>query len=409
MMNFYKTRRAISLAFVLLLVATIAFGTITNTTLPPQQYAGNDLATDFPITFDYNAESDLSVSLKVDATGVVTDWTQDALGDAGYTIVSGEVIANTAPATGTTLTIDCETAITQTVDLKNNRKTAAEIYETAYDKVTLIGRDNAAKLERALVAPASGDPTVSYIMPDYDASAYIQWHPTSKELRNASPVSISQTVGTDVGDVVALVDDGAGNGVLPSDQLNLTDDDSFATVTDTQAATGESIKAYTDSEISTAKAEAIAEGVVQVVTTQTSDTAADTGIIPYDDTIPQITEGSEIFTRTITPTSATNRLLISVVWNGVSETSTRQVILCLFQDTTANALAVANHYVVTGNQARSPLKISYDMVAGTTSEITFRVRIGINTAGTIRTNGVSGGRLFGGVMFSGITVIEYKP
>jgi hypothetical protein len=244
MMNFYKNRKAIALAFVLLLVATVAFGTITNTTLPPQQYDGNDLTTDFPITFDYNAESDLSVSLKVNATGAVTDWTQDALGDEGYTIVSGEVIANTAPATGTTLTIDCETEITQTVDLKNNRKTAAEIYETAYDKVTLIGRDNAAKIERALVAPASGDPDVSYTMPDYEASSYIQWHPTSKELRNATLTATgTATTGTDVGDLVELIDDGGGDGVFPLALFGLDEDD-FASNSAIRAPSQQSVTPY---------------------------------------------------------------------------------------------------------------------------------------------------------------------
>ena len=53
--------------------------------------------------------------------------------------------------------------------------------------------------------------------------------------------------------------------------------------------------------------------VVQVVNTQTGAVATGTTIMPGDDTIPQITEGNEYLTRTITPTDAANTLLITVV------------------------------------------------------------------------------------------------
>ena len=48
--------------------------------------------------------------------------------------------------------------------------------------------------------------------------------------------------------------------------------------------------------------------VVQVVNKQISSIVSGTTPIPYDDTIPQNTEGVEVFTLAITPKSASNKL-----------------------------------------------------------------------------------------------------
>ena len=50
--------------------------------------------------------------------------------------------------------------------------------------------------------------------------------------------------------------------------------------------------------------------LVQAAHTQSGAVQTGTTTIPYDDTIPQNTEGTEFFTQAITPTSATNKLLI---------------------------------------------------------------------------------------------------
>ena len=54
-------------------------------------------------------------------------------------------------------------------------------------------------------------------------------------------------------------------------------------------------------------------GIIQIVRTNFVDYYSNTSLIPLDDTIPQITEGGEITTATITPTSASNKILVSVV------------------------------------------------------------------------------------------------
>ena len=52
--------------------------------------------------------------------------------------------------------------------------------------------------------------------------------------------------------------------------------------------------------------------LVQVVNTQTGAVATGTTVMPIDDTIPQNTEGDQYMTLAITPTHASNKLLIEV-------------------------------------------------------------------------------------------------
>jgi hypothetical protein len=145
--------------------------------------------------------------------------------------------------------------------------------------------------------------------------------------------------------------------------------------------------------------------VLQVVNNQTGAVATGTTQIPYDDTIPQNTEGTEFFTLAITPTSATSKLIInfSTILNHTATTAVLNT--CLFQDSTANALAVSSSQNV-NNGGFMVLSGSYYMTAGTTSATTFKIRCGSNSVGTTTLNGVGGGRAYGGVSNSFITITE---
>jgi len=145
--------------------------------------------------------------------------------------------------------------------------------------------------------------------------------------------------------------------------------------------------------------------VLQVVNNQTGAVATGTTQIPYDDTIPQNTEGTEFFTLAITPTSATSKLIInfSTILNHTATTAVLNT--CLFQDSTANALAVSSSQNV-NNGGFMVLSGSYYMTSGTTSATTFKIRCGSNSAGTTTLNGVGGGRAYGGVSNSFITITE---
>lgn len=146
--------------------------------------------------------------------------------------------------------------------------------------------------------------------------------------------------------------------------------------------------------------------VVQVVNYQTSIVGAAAVPIPLDDTIPQKTEGTEFMSLAITPTSATNKLKIDVVCM-CSVTPVTTIVAGLFQDDVNDALAVI---AVTPGVAcyLSIVKFTHYMVAGTTSEITFKTRYGPSAAATITINGISGARYWGGVVASSITITEIQ-
>jgi hypothetical protein len=145
---------------------------------------------------------------------------------------------------------------------------------------------------------------------------------------------------------------------------------------------------------------------VQIVSTNYSAVAANATVMPWDDTIPQITEGDEYMSQVITPKSATNILEIEIVAN-FATTAAKMICGALFQDPTANAIAATATYEGAAS-ASVPLILRHRMVAGTTSAITFKFRAGPETASTITMNGVIGVRKFGGITGSHIRVIEYK-
>lgn len=147
--------------------------------------------------------------------------------------------------------------------------------------------------------------------------------------------------------------------------------------------------------------------VVQVVNYQTGAVATGATALPNDDTIPQITEGAEFLTCTITPRDVNNILFIQVI--AVVATATNTFIgMALFQDATANALAGCQE--VPGTAAWPfLLSLNHYMTAGTISPTTFSVRIGGPGGITITLNGQAGARIFGGVMSSSITITELAP
>ena len=144
--------------------------------------------------------------------------------------------------------------------------------------------------------------------------------------------------------------------------------------------------------------------LLQTVFTQTGAMTTTTTTIPFDDTIPQITEGAEFMTCAITPTSATSRLVIEVT--AVAGLSVAATVMCaLFVGVTANALAATPMFMSTaGNVVTTGLR--HTMTSGTTSALTFRVRLGPSLAGTLTFNGAGGTRVFGGVMASSIVIHE---
>lgn len=144
--------------------------------------------------------------------------------------------------------------------------------------------------------------------------------------------------------------------------------------------------------------------IVQRVNTQTGAVATTTTVMPDDDTIPQNTEGGEFMTLAITPTNASNNLEIQVTIN-ISSSASAHNGVALFQDSIAGALAGVQEFE-SAAFGGTVITFTHTMVAGTASATTFKVRAGMQTAGTLTFNGRGGARKFGGVMASSIIIKE---
>jgi hypothetical protein len=150
----------------------------------------------------------------------------------------------------------------------------------------------------------------------------------------------------------------------------------------------------------------LADGmIIQSVYASTNATTDITNGIPSDDTIPQNTEGAEILTATITPSSSTNKILVSVVVNGTTINAVSYNV-ALFKDSVADALSAARNY---GQGYTYQLALTHLDSPATTSAVTYKVRAGAATGNNFYLNQTNGDvRMFGGVCFSSIVLTEIK-
>ena len=149
--------------------------------------------------------------------------------------------------------------------------------------------------------------------------------------------------------------------------------------------------------------------VKQVVYTHVGTSASSTSAnIPWDSSTPQNTEGFEAMSKSITPSSTSNLLRIDCMVTG-GQSARGSVIVALFQDSTADALAVVRAKASNANaDMMDSIHLTHMMVAGTTSSTTFKVRIGEDAAGTVYFNRYSTDSNFGGKCDSGIIITEYE-
>jgi hypothetical protein len=145
--------------------------------------------------------------------------------------------------------------------------------------------------------------------------------------------------------------------------------------------------------------------VAQIVRADNNVRSLMSANIPWDDTIPQSTEGDQILSANITPTDSSSKLKIDVViYCGMG--SGNACIGAIFKDTDSSAIAAGATAPVTNYL--SVLVLSHYMTAGTTSQITFKVRFG-TASGNVWINGDYENRKLGGAMACSLTVTEIKP
>ena len=150
----------------------------------------------------------------------------------------------------------------------------------------------------------------------------------------------------------------------------------------------------------------VAGSVIGSSSTLATSVITGSTVMPFDNTIPQNTEGVECITGSITPSSEFS--VIDVDVSLISSLSvTGHVSVALFQGGVTGAVAASSSVIGFANSVCT-IPLSYEMVAGTTSALTFSVRAGGSTAGTITINGSGGTGLFGGVATSVLRIKEIK-
>ena len=152
-----------------------------------------------------------------------------------------------------------------------------------------------------------------------------------------------------------------------------------------------------------------AGGIVNVINassiTAFAITAAAGGpqIIPLDNTVPQITEGVQILSATITPKKAGNKIFGLISFNGDASVATLAMVASVFKNGAASAFAA------TWSQAiASASLVSFDFFdeATSVSPITYTVRVGPTAAGTIWINRNNASELLGDTNYIRFTLFE---
>lgn len=143
--------------------------------------------------------------------------------------------------------------------------------------------------------------------------------------------------------------------------------------------------------------------VIAQVLTGAIPKASGTSIIPFDNTVPLSTEGSQLWSRSVTLSNTGNRVKISFTGYVDSGTANRNITVAIFRGTTCIAAQVVN----LTNVGR-PVDISIDAIdqPGFLGPITYSARIGTSSSATWYINNTSAGYSFNNLSQSYYTIME---
>jgi hypothetical protein len=149
-----------------------------------------------------------------------------------------------------------------------------------------------------------------------------------------------------------------------------------------------------------------------LVSTSYTEYTANTAItanIPWDDTIPQITEGTQFMSVTYTPKAVGNTLIIR--FQGQYGLSTNAwIVVALFLDSGPDAIRAVGSIVETATLGGRGVTFECLYTAVDTAAHTFTVRAGsdVGSGATIRFNGSGSARRLGGTSAATLIINEYK-
>ena len=198
------------------------------------------------------------------------------------------------------------------------------------------------------------------------------------------------------------------NSSVTSGKIIKSDGTNWVASTETYASPGTSGNIMTSNGTNWVSSPPVSGAVIQKVRTITGAVATGSTIVPFDDTIPQNTEGDQYMSLAITPTNSSNTLEVTVTFQYAIATSIVANIISVFQDSTANAKFTCVD-APGGTDRIESVSFTGSFTAGTTSSTTIKVRAGNGAGNTMTFNGVTGSRQFGGALCSSITITECSP
>lgn len=144
------------------------------------QYDGNDVTVEFAIPFYFFADGDIAVYLDDTLKTLTTHYTVADEGEPS----GGTLTMLAAPATGETLTILRDVALTQGTDYVENSSFPADSHEDALDRLTMIVQQLQEEIDRAIVASPDSEAVVT--LPTPTANKALLWNAGGTDLENST-------------------------------------------------------------------------------------------------------------------------------------------------------------------------------------------------------------------------------
>jgi hypothetical protein len=134
--------------------------------------------------------------------------------------------------------------------------------------------------------------------------------------------------------------------------------------------------------------------------------ASGTTTIPFDNTTPQNTEGTEFMTTNFVPIKAFSKIEIDCNMFVAISAGNVANLNALFKSGNANALTVG-YSLSSVSDGGQQTTLKYVDTLSSTSAVDYSVRCGGSNASTVYLNGISSGAKFNGTFYSSITIKEY--
>ena len=152
---------------------------------------------------------------------------------------------------------------------------------------------------------------------------------------------------------------------------------------------------------------ALSGSIVKSAYSENSTYTSTNAVIPFDDTIPQNTEGSEILSASITPSSASNKIRVRVSLYCASPSGSGTSCFAVFIEGISNAIFATSTYFDFVNETQQ-IEFECYSTPASTSLLTYKVRFG--PAGASNNVSIIGNnsRKFGGVAKCTLVLEEIK-